>query len=257
MTTGNNTHIGSETFNGHTIITNPCTIDGMIYVSRGGCYTGLQEAMTAAGNGNTIYIPAGTFNVNTSLLPLQGQTIECAGRNATFLNWRGSSIGTLLDASGLYHFRITNCGITTTTGGPSSIGIYLAQCWYCQVDHDWFTGDPTSEGLGAATGFGTELRVTGDGTSRYSSYETIDDNQFDEFQMSAMNFDHTNDVWLTDNHIYPVQGNTATLDMIIDTGVGGLYVKGLDNNGGGLHSLLVRNTNQGGAYGASPYVAVL
>lgn len=62
---------GAKTFTSSFSATNPCSIDGLIFVSTGGCYTTVQAAINALPSGTpgggTVIIPPGTYACPTSL----------------------------------------------------------------------------------------------------------------------------------------------------------------------------------------------
>jgi len=115
------TFSGNATLTGQTTLTNPCSIDGLIYVSAGGCYTGLQAAITALGGvAGTIIVPPGTFSSASTITMTTGsQHIICSGMGSTVISYTGGAttaivdIGTASDGSAnKYDISIEGCTIT-------------------------------------------------------------------------------------------------------------------------------------------------
>jgi hypothetical protein len=152
--TGTNAHSGIETFSGQSILTNPCTIDGLIYVSVGGCYTTLQAAITALSTSpGTVIVPPGTFaTTSTTTLTSSDQHIVCSGMGSSVISYTGSgAITAVLD-------------IGTSTGGGA------ANQWNNSVEGCTISGNANvtdairTRGVHHATLKNLDLRnVTGDG----------------------------------------------------------------------------------------------
>ena len=92
-----NTSNGIEAFSGNKSFpqqfnpSNPCSIDGIIWVSAGGCYTTIAAALTALGSApGTIVVPPGTWTTpSTIAMATSGQHIQCAGIGSTIISYTG------------------------------------------------------------------------------------------------------------------------------------------------------------------------
>jgi hypothetical protein len=152
---GNNTWAGQNTFVGQFTATNPCAIDGLIYVSTAGCYTNIQSAINALNNlPGTVIVPPGNFNITTPIVmenivgssPINNsQHIICAGIWATTITYTGSTaitamldIGTATNGTNqVVDVSVNGC----TFVGTSNVmyGIRLRGTHYSDFSHNAVT----------------------------------------------------------------------------------------------------------------------
>jgi len=97
---------------------NPCSIDGIIWVSAGGCYTTIAAALTALGSApGTIVVPPGTWTTpDTIAMTTSGQHIQCAGIGSTIISYTGGSTTAIFDVG------------TSPTGSPGYVNISINGC---------------------------------------------------------------------------------------------------------------------------------
>ncbi len=122
--TGRKTSNGPETvsannsFSGQFNPSNPCSIDGIIWVSAGGCYTTIASALTALGSApGTIVVPPGTWTTPATIaMTTSGQHIQCAGIGSTIISYTGGSTTAIFDVG------------TSPTGSPGYVNISINGC---------------------------------------------------------------------------------------------------------------------------------
>jgi hypothetical protein len=148
--TGNPTLSGNWLFTGDSTLTNPCAIDGIVYVSPSGCYTTIAAAITAATNSGTtagtVVIGPGSYSLTSTLVlgsetaPVsvyrmdgaaitcnQTGTVDCIDipSHAKWVgaNWghgaTGGTSGIFCGTSAVLTSLVTNL---THTGGGDSLG---------------------------------------------------------------------------------------------------------------------------------------
>jgi hypothetical protein len=125
--TGPNTLNGTGIFSGNNIFSgqfnpsNPCSIDGIIWVSAGGCYTTIAAALIALGSApGTIVVPPGTWTTPATIaMTASGQHIQCAGIGSTIISYTGGSTTAIFDvgtssngSSGYVNISINGCTIS-------------------------------------------------------------------------------------------------------------------------------------------------
>ena len=98
-----------------------------------GTTAGIQAAINQAAAGDTVRIPAGTFNYNGSITMNAGITILGAGRNSTIINKTGSSTTAMFVVNGSNGRRttigqFTLSGITASSSSLQDNGIRLNSC---------------------------------------------------------------------------------------------------------------------------------
>src|SRR5207245_696838 len=105
---GNIQTIDSTIATGPTTFNNPCSIGGRVYVSTGGCYQTIPQAIAAFAGGNcgTIYLPVGTqitnFTINSSNAcssPASQMILQGAGRRTTILKPASNAAVITLDST--------------------------------------------------------------------------------------------------------------------------------------------------------------
>jgi hypothetical protein len=131
-----------------------CSLNGLIYVTTGGCYTTLQAAITALGSSpGTVIVPPGTFTTtSTTTLTASDQHIIGSGMGSSVISYTGGgAITAVLD-------------IGTSTGGGA------ANQWNNSVEGLTISGNANvtnairTRGVHHATFRNLDLRnVTGDG----------------------------------------------------------------------------------------------
>jgi hypothetical protein len=112
------TFSGSHSFGGQFNPSNPCSIDGIIWVSTSGCYTTIAAALAALGSAaGTIVIPPGTWTTPATIaMTTSGQHIECAGIGSTIISYTGGPTTAIFDVG------------TSSTGSPSYVNISINGC---------------------------------------------------------------------------------------------------------------------------------
>jgi hypothetical protein len=97
---------------------NPCSIDGIIWVSAGGCYTTIAAALTALGGAaGTIVVPPGTWTTpDTIAMTTSGQHIQCAGIGSTIISYTGGLATAIFDVG------------TPVAGSPGYVNISINGC---------------------------------------------------------------------------------------------------------------------------------
>jgi len=98
-----------------------------------GTTAGIQAAVNQAAAGDTVRIPAGTFNYSGSISMNAGITILGAGRNSTILNKTGSSTTPMFVVNGSNGRRVTIgqftlSGITSSGSTMQDNGIRINSC---------------------------------------------------------------------------------------------------------------------------------
>lgn len=197
-----------------------------------------------APNGCTVLSLNGTYNITTSISAVSNLDFECADPAATILNWTGSSSGIEFLIQNVNNVTVHNCQFRTTVAS-TSMAIEVSNSNQLSIDHNFILNStyPTQ-----ANGFGTAIRVTGDGSSLSSSTIWITHNFIRDYAVAGINLDHCVDCHINLDSIYGVFNNTTSINLLLDRGVSGLYVSQVPT-GAGLNGVLFRNTNQGGAYG--------
>jgi hypothetical protein len=265
---GNNTHSGTESFTGAVTATNiiNCTIvnavacispsnpQGWAGSDIGAWINSINSspAICATINCNAIQIaPAsGSNNYNdaTPIVITHSMGISCpGGPYGTQINWTPAT-GTVLTYDNTANgqntsFSFTGCGLTTSTSTTSK-AIVIKKGF--QVDISKYNINGFNGGGIYSTGDGISLSGTG-----IRIHEGIVQN-FCGASSFAYSLDHTNDVTFSNNESYTTNNcSTTPYSMIIDTGVGGLWATSSTHEQG-ISGVIVRNTNQGGAYSNSP-----
>lgn len=199
--------------------------------------------------GGQLIIASGQYSITTPITGAQDATIVCPSTGAmaagaAALNFIPAT-GTLLTWSNSA-LSLIGCTLKTTTS-TTSVGVKLIQANYT-----------TNIERNHIVGFFGGLLVTGDGVSTYSTGVHITNNLIDAINARCgagagygVSFDHARDVTYDKNQIYSVTDCATGIPMIIDTGVGGMWMSGSTFEQG-LHAGVIRNTNQGGAYGGAP-----
>lgn len=97
----------------------PCSVDGIIRVSAGGCYTTIAAALTAlGGEAGTIVVPPGTWATPATItMTTSGQHIQCAGIGSTIINYTGGPTAAIFDVGlsptgGYVNISINGCTIS-------------------------------------------------------------------------------------------------------------------------------------------------
>ncbi len=147
--TGNNTHSGTETFSGSSTLTNPCAIDGLIYVSSGGCYTTISAAVAALPTINSK--PAGQVYITNPVTMANGQEVTFGpytqlifGPNATVTYSGTGTAFTCSDAPTTYggDGGIYNLVLNVTNNAGS--GIQNNECTWFDFNQVWIQGPGSS-----------------------------------------------------------------------------------------------------------------
>ncbi len=108
-----NTSNGAET-----VTSGPCSNGGGIWVSPGGCYTTISDALAALGSApGIIIVPPGTWTTSITLaVAANGQHIQCAGIGATIISYTGGPTTAIFDIG------------TSPTGDPGYSNISINGC---------------------------------------------------------------------------------------------------------------------------------
>jgi hypothetical protein len=115
---GTGTSSGNNSFSSQFNPSNPCSIDGIIWVSMGGCYTTIAAALTALGGAaGTIVVPPGIWTTPATIaMTTSGQHIQCAGIGSTIISYTGGLTTAVFDVG------------TPLTGSPGYVNISINGC---------------------------------------------------------------------------------------------------------------------------------
>ena len=177
-------------------------------------------------------------------LPSGAEIIGSSG-SGTELWWTGSSSGTMFQtATGATKTALKNLWLITDQGGTTT-AVRIVD------GHDVILENLVITGNTGTSGFQTAIRLTGNGSSTFSSGVYVHNVHLMNFTGAGISADHTTNLFLTDVSVNSAANNTTALGLLLDTGSDGIFVKSF-NQSYGLNGLLVRHTNQGGSYGAAP-----
>jgi hypothetical protein len=119
---GNLLTTAQDAHSGNSLIGIPCSIDQLVYVITGGCYTTIQAAITSLnGAAGTIIVPPGTWaSASTITMTASGQHLLCSGISSTVISYTGSAaimavvdVGTAPDVSSqLDNISVNGCTIS-------------------------------------------------------------------------------------------------------------------------------------------------
>jgi hypothetical protein len=115
---GSGTSSGYNSFSSQFNPSNPCSIDGIVWVSTGGCYTTIAAALTALGGAaGTIVVPPGTWTTPVTIaMTTSGQHIQCAGIGSTIISYTGGLATAIFDVGtptgGYVNISINGCTIS-------------------------------------------------------------------------------------------------------------------------------------------------
>lgn len=256
ISAGNNSFTGSNTFKG---LVNCKNLEASIFCvdttntqgwagSDPGAW--INAAITALpSTGGQILIASGQYSITTPITGAQDATIVCPtgasmGSGTAMLNFIPAT-GALITWSNSA-LNLIGCTLKTTTS-TTSIGLKLITANYT-----------TNIERNHINGFFGGMLVTGDGSSTYSTGVHITNNLIDGINARCgagagygISLDHARDITYDKNEIYSVTDCATGIPMIIDTGVGGMWMSDSTFEQG-LHAGIIRNTNQGGAYGGAP-----
>lgn len=193
--------------------------------------------------GCRIVIPPGSFFLSGTIHINKATRIVGSGRESTVLTYTpatGNAFQTTVQpgrlAMGFADFKIR------TVNPQSSVAFYMAFVEPVSFRDMWIDG------------FVGGIRVTGNGTSDQSVGGWITNARIENIQgrgAFAISLDHVGDVWIDSLQGYTAVDNRTADQIIIDRGAQGIYLDHLITIGG-LHNLVVRDSNQGGNYGIEP-----
>lgn len=206
-----------------------------------------NPAVCSTINCNAIQIAPGNYNDATAAVITRSMGISCpAGPYGTQITWTpATGIALTYDntANGLNtSFTFDGCGLTTSTSTTSQ----------AIVIKRGFQVDIRRYNINAFNGGG--IYVTGNGSSTSSVGVRIHDGIIQNFcgaSSFGVNTDHVLDFAYYSAQIYSSTDCATSIPMITDTGSQGLnFAFGTFEQG--IHAWVIRNTNQGGAYGGAP-----
>ena len=197
-----------------------------------------------------IMIPAGNFNVSTTIGLASGCFLEGCGSSTTFLNWVGSSSGVMVDEPAQSNgWGISHLQLQTTSSGGTATAIKMAACNNVLID------DVIINGAGYATGWGTGIYVTGDGSSATSNSVQIRNCRVANYSVAGIQVDHAIDLFVTDCTAYAgSSSDTTAINILCDSGISGAYFKNI-STGNGKNGLKVQSSFGGSSatYNGPPW----
>ena len=197
-----------------------------------------------------IMIPAGNFNVSTTIVLASGCFLEGCGSSTTFLNWVGSSSGVMVDEPAQSNgWGISHLQLQTTSSGGTATAIKMAACNNVLID------DVIINGAGYATGWGTGIYVTGDGSSATSNSVQIRNCRVANYSVAGIQVDHAIDLFVTDCTAYAgSSSDTTAINILCDSGISGAYFKNI-STGNGKNGLKVQSSFGGSSatYNGPPW----
>jgi hypothetical protein len=200
--------------------------------------TSIQSCITtAAGGGQGIYFPPGTYKIIAALTISSGNMLLYGTNSGTTRIVQFTSADNLLTiANGgnpVNQVSLRNLQLEYNAANPAGITVYCDDCWRTTFHHIIF-GDP-----GTAHLFTTGIWANG------GNQVFVEDSQFNVAASQGMYFTGTGDVYLSNLEVNGQAADTTTTGIVFDSGVGGIYAINV-NVTSGETAYLFENTQSGG-----------
>ncbi|MFD2332608.1 right-handed parallel beta-helix repeat-containing protein [Cohnella sp. GCM10020058] len=182
----------------------------------------IQSAINAAAAGDTVYFPAGTYNITSAIVPKTGIKLKGAGQTTTIVKYTGTTDQVLVNAANVSNLEISDLTFDANSNVHAVQGIDATNGTGFWIHHNAFKNftatSNSSWGPMAITFYGNSTTQTGGVTN-----STIENNTFTNIAVNsdwgaAIRFDNGS------------TGNKVLGNSITNTGRGGIFCAGSSTN---------------------------
>lgn len=200
--------------------------------------TSIQSCIgTAAGSGQGIYFPPGTYKITAALTISSGNMLlygtHSGGTRIVQFTPADNLLTIANGGNPVNQVSVRDLQLQYAGANPTGMTVYCDDCWRTTFQHIVF-GDPTTAHL-FATG------IWADGGNQVF----VEDSQFNVAASQGMYFMGTGDVYLSNLEVNGQATDTTTTGIVFDSGVGGIYAVNV-NVTSGETGYLFENTQAGG-----------
>lgn len=184
--------------------------------------TAIQNAINASAAGDTVYFPAGTYSITTSIVPKTGIKLKGASQSTAIVKYTGTADQVMVNAANVSNLEISNLTFDANNNVHASQGIDATNGTGLWVHHNTFKNftAPASSSWGpmAITFYGNSSTQSGGVTN-----STIESNTFTNI---AVNSDWGAAIRMDNGST----GNKVLGNSIANTGRGGIFCAGNSTN---------------------------